>query len=166
MGKPDPGWTLDDLPIPDDVKPDASWCPQLLEMAAHIGPHAALVITERYGGHDLYVAKSTDHYGFNDLIGKAKADTMRWVYGNTTLTVPTAKDVLARARRAPIIALVRKGDITVAEAARRCRTTRRYMSTLIRKDVEGFSAAPIALPIIRDPRQIEMFDLQEGDPAR
>lgn len=166
MGKPDLGWTLDDLPIPEDVRPDASWSPQLLEMAAHIGAYSALMIVERYGGYDLYIAKSTDHYGFSDLIGKAKAETMRWVYGNTCLTVPTAKDVLARARRAPIIALVRKGDITIAEAARRCRTTRRYMSALVRKDEEGFSSDPIALPSIRDPRQIEMFDLQDDAPAR
>lgn len=158
------GWTLNDLPIPADVKPDDKWPMQLVEMADHIGAYATLLIAERFGGRDLYIAKTTDHYRIDDLIGKDKGDVIRWVYGATRVTIPTAKELLTRVRREPVIAMARKNFISVTEAARRCKTTRSYMSYLMNRTDEGKGIDPPPPPRPpRDLRQIEMFDT---DPDR
>lgn len=161
-----PGWTLDDLPIPDDVQPGPGWSAQMLEMADHIGAYATLLIVEKWGGQDLYIAKSGDAYGLDDLIGKEKADKVRWAYTNNRIAIPTAKDLLNRIRRAPIIAMARNGTITVSDAARRCRTSRTYMSSLVNQTDEGIGAEPPALPARKvDPRQIDMFDTRSPAPV-
>lgn len=155
-------WTLNDLPIPEDVVPGPGWTGQMLEMADHIGPYATLLLVERFAGQNIYIPKDPARGRLAEVIGQEKAAIMSRVYACNRLEIPRARAALDRARRAPIVALARKGDMTVAEAAVRARTTRTFMSYLVNRTTEGCDGAEWTPPRRAvDPRQIEMFT--DGD---
>ena len=153
-----PNWTLNDLPIPEDVRPGPGWTGQMLEMADHIGPYATLLLVERFAGQNIYVPKDPARGRLTEVIGRDKAAVISRVYACNRLEIPRARKALGRAGRGPIGAIARKGDMTVAEAAVRAGTTRTFMSYLVNRTDEGEDGlqwTPPRRPA--DPRQIEMF---------
>lgn len=134
----------DDLPIPRDIQPDDSWTDRMLEMAEHIGPYRTLLLVDRFGGMRIYFP--ADHTrgkvymgkgSIRDVVGDEAAEILSRVYRREFFLVPTGKTALARARRRDIIASVRAGDTTGAEAARILETSRPYLSYLVNQTDEG-----------------------------
>jgi hypothetical protein len=132
----------EELPIPSGVQPGPGWTAQMLEMAAHIGPFLTLKIVERYGGQHLYIAMDPDRNVLRGLIGGEAAATMSRIYGREELQIPVARHALSRARRHPILAAARAGEISASEAGRRLRTSRTYIAYLLNDTDEGTDAAP------------------------
>lgn len=151
------------LTIPDDVRPGPGWTEQMLEMAAHIGPRAVLAIVEAYGGQKIYISADPARCPFRDVLSAEHSAVISRVYNGAEYSVPTARSALARARRAPIVAAVRSGAMTAAEAARTLGIGRTYLAHLVNQSDEAADTAPM-IPIRRpvDPRQIEMFP-PDGD---
>jgi hypothetical protein len=149
-----------ELTIPRDVAPGPGWSAQMREMAEHIGAYETLLICDRYGGQEIYIPADASRNPFLPLIGAAKARTLSWVYRRDTLAIPTAGYALRYARRAGLMAALRAGRVTVADAARILSLRRDYVSKLLNQTGEGSDAppAPIGLPRA-DPRQITIFDL-------
>ncbi|WP_152664038.1 hypothetical protein [Sphingomonas sp. SRS2] len=148
---------LADIPIPRDVQPGPGWSAQMREMADHIGAYDTLIISERYGGQDVYIPIDAAKNPFHPLIGAAKSRAISFVYGRLTLAIPTARYALNVARRASIIAAVRSDMLTVAHAARIMGVRRDYASKLVNRTQEGLGAEPPAIGRKVDPRQIDMF---------
>ena len=152
-----------ELPIPEDASPGPGWTEQMLEMAAHIGPYRTLQLVECFGGSRIYVpqdpTRAKSYASVVDCIGAAAADKLSKIYGREYLEVPTARYAVARAKRAPLLAEVRAGRVTVSDAARRLKSSRPYVSYLINDTDEGKRrAGSIPLPPPeRDPAQIELF---------
>ncbi|WP_370176256.1 hypothetical protein [Sphingobium abikonense] len=147
------------LPIPPDAKPHASWPPLMLDMAAHIGAYAALQIVDALAGQYVYVPVDPSRSPFAEIVGAEKAAVMAHVYGRERLPIPSGRNALMRARRAGVIALVRAHKMTVSEAAARLRMPVRHLSTLINKTDEGTDAEPaLLLERPRDTRQLDMFE--------
>lgn len=130
----------------------------MLEMASHIGAYATLLICERFGGRDIYIPADAAKCPFLALIGEEKANCISWVYRRETITVPTARYALSRARRGGVLAAARARKITVAQAARMLGLRRDYVSKLLNKGDEGIGVIRhIAHVREADPRQIDMF---------
>jgi hypothetical protein len=148
------------MPIPREVAPGPGWSAQMREMAEHIGAYETLLICDRYGGQEVYIPADATKNPFLPLVGAAKAKALSWAYRRDTLAIPTAGYALRRARRAGIIAAVRAGQVTVAEAAKILGLRRDYASKLINQTEEGreVAPAPIGLPRV-DPRQTSIFDV-------
>ncbi|WP_156447474.1 hypothetical protein [Blastomonas sp. CCH1-A6] len=157
-----PGMKLEDLPIPHDVAVTRRWPDQLVEMADHIGAYDALRVVERFGGQKIYVAVDPERNCLREVLNARLTRIMSHVYGRQEIDVPVARAALTEARRAPIIASVRNGDMTVAEAARILGTARTYVSQLVNRSKEAADAEPLRRPSLRDPRQIEMFEPWDG----
>jgi hypothetical protein len=152
--------SLSDFPIPADVVPGAGWCELMREMADHIGPVTTLMIVEHFKGQNIYVPADAAKSPFLPLIGAEKARVLAWVYRRETLAIPTAAYALARARRGPVMASVRRGDMTVSDAARILGVRRDYASRLLSKTDEGRNIAPSPATNARhDPRQGDLFAL-------
>lgn len=148
----------DDLPIPEDTRPHASWPPIMLDMAAHIGPYDTLRIVDAFAGQYIYVPIDPSKSPFLGILGSEKAAMFAHVYGAERLPIPAGRNALARARRAGVIALVRAKRMTLKDAAALLRMPVRHMSTLINKTDEGTDAEPaVLLERPRDPRQLDMF---------
>ena len=149
----------EELPIPEDARPHASWPPLMLEMAAHIGAYATLCLVDAFAGQYIYVPLDAARSPFREIVGAEKAEILSHVYGRERLPIPAGRNPLMRARRAGVIALVRSNKMTVSEAAARLRMPVRHLSTLINKTDEGTDAEPLLLlDRPRDARQIEMFE--------
>jgi hypothetical protein len=157
-----PGMTLADLPIPRDVAVTRCWPDQLVEMADHIGPYHSLRVIERFGGRKIYVAADVERNCLREILDAKLTKIMSHVYGRQEIDLPVARAALTEARRAPVIASVRNGDMTVAEAARILGTARTYVSQLVNRSREAEDAVPLRRPTLRDPRQIEMFEPWDG----
>jgi hypothetical protein len=159
--------TIDELPIPENVTPGPGWTSQMVEMADHIGPYATLLFVERYGGQQLFFTQSFVDGDLARLIGQEAAQTLREVYRGERVLMPTAKQAVAYAKRQPILAAVRAGDLTGQEATRILKTSRTYVSHLLNNTSEGTGVTPP--PEFRsrrrriDPRQIDMFDAGENE---
>lgn len=150
---------LENTPIPTDAKPYPTWPASMLEMAAHIGPYATLLLVDAFAGQDVYVPLDPKRSPFTDIIGAEKAEIIAHVYGREKLPIPTGRNPLLRARRQGIIAAARAGKISKKEAAAILRTPRAYFSRLFNQTDEGTDAMPVAeLMRPRDTRQLEMFD--------
>jgi len=157
MARPLP--SLEDFPIPRDVAPGKGWSPQMLEMADHIGAYETLLVCDGLGGRDLYVPADAAKSPFLPLIGAAKAKRLSWAFRRETITISRADYALRRARRAGIIASVRSGDLTVADAARIMGVRRDYASRLVNHTDEGVGTCPAFDRRKRhDPRQLDMFE--------
>jgi hypothetical protein len=154
----------DELPIPSNVQPDSSWTRRMLEMAVHIGPYATLLLVERFGGMRIYIPADwsrgkvyEDKGSIRDVVGDKTAKILSDIYTREYFHFPTARLALATARRAPVIASVRSGDITGAKAARLLGTSRPYLSHLVNKTEEGTDVEAAAWTGPRDPSQLDMF---------
>lgn len=155
-----------DLPLPADAQPDSSWTANMVEMADHIGASAVLRLVDRFGGMRIYIpadwARGKVYEGkgsIREVIGDKAARILSDVYRREFILVPTAKAALRRARRAAVIAAVKAGDISGAEAARILETSRPYMSFLVNQSDEGDPAtAPAGR---RVSNQLDMFG--DGD---
>lgn len=151
---------LHELPIPDDVKPDKRWSPLMLEMAAHIGPAATLRFCDALGGREIRVSPHVDRRQFEGVLSDEEAARFTHAFSRERLNVPVASRAILAARRAPVLAAVRAGKLTIGEAAAICHTPRNYISQLVNRTTEGTDAAPIvALPSVRDPRQMDLLTL-------
>ena len=148
---------LSDLPIPDDVKPGRGWTPFMLEMAAHISPKHVLTLVDHFGGLDVYVPLAPEKSPFLDVLPREAVATLARVYGREKLQISTAREALARARRAPVIAAVRAGKLNKNDAARLIGSSRRYVAHLANQTNEA-DDAPVFVPSRPvDTRQLEMF---------
>lgn len=149
---------LADLPIPDDVRPDRSWSELMLHMAAHIGPRATLALCDRHGGRVLAVSPNTVER-LADVLTPVERTNFAHAFAGERLSIPVASRPILHAKRAGIVAAVRAGRLTGADAAVICRTPRRHISKLVNQTQEGSDAAPIVpLPQrAHDPRQLDMF---------
>jgi hypothetical protein len=138
--------SADELPIPQDVQPGDGWTERMLEMADHIGAYRTLLLVDRFGGMRIYVpadwTKGKDYEGkgsIREVVGDEAARILSDIYRREYIVVPTAKTALARARRGGIIALVREGGITGADAAKLLKTSRTYLSYLVNQTDEGMA---------------------------
>jgi len=153
-----PGMKLEDLPIPRDVRVTRSWPIQLVELADHIGAYHALLVVERFGGQKIYISADPERNCLREVLDDRLTRIMSHVYGCQDVEMPVARAALLEARRAPIIASVRNGDMTVAEASRILHSARSYISRLVNRSQEAIDAEPLRRSRVRDPRQIEMFE--------
>lgn len=150
---------LDDFPIPADVRADPSWPPILLDMAAHVGAYAALLIVDAYAGQEIVVPLNPARSPFTDIVGAETAATLSRVYGRERLRIPSGRRHLDKVRRAGIVAAVRNNSMTVANAAALLRMAVRHLSYIVNSTPEATDAQPVALlERSRDARQLEMFD--------
>ncbi len=156
-----PDMKLADLPIPETVTVTDKWPEQMQEMAAHIGPYHTLRIIERFGGQQVYIASDPEKNLFRVILDASLTRTMSQIYGRSEMELPTGKGALNEAKRAPVLASVRNGDMTVREAARILASARSYISRLVNQSEEGQSAQPLRRPGKHDPRQIDMFETAE-----
>ena len=148
----------EDIPIPEDAQPHESWPPAMLEMAAHVGAYATLLIVDAFAGQDVYIPINPDKSPFTEIVGGEKAAIISHVYGAERLPIPTGRNALHRARRQGVIAACRTNRMTVTEGAAIVRMNRRHFSTLVNQSDEGLDCQAIALPARpRDPRQLDMF---------
>ena len=152
-----PGMRLADLPIPEDAEVTARWPSQMVEMADYIGAYATLRIIEAHGGQQVYISSDPDRSPFRDVLGPRLAKKMAEIYGGTQTDLPVGRHALTEARRAPVLASVRNGDMTTREAAKILGTSRIYLSQIVNSTPEAADAAPLRRTGIRDPRQIELF---------
>lgn len=113
------------------------WTDQLIEMAEHIGADPTLKLIELFGGQSVYIARRPSRPSIEEAIGRAAAEKLRRIYTCEKITLPAARYLLARRRRAVIVAKARAGMISVAEAARMIGTSRTYMSHLVHHTSEG-----------------------------
>ena len=146
-----------ELPIPCDVQPGRGWSAVMLDMAAHIGPYDVLRLCESYGGQQVYFPVDMANAPFGDILGEEKAARLCRAYQRERVTLPTARYAIAVARRGGVIAAVRAGAMTVAQAAAVLRLRRDTVSSLV-KSGEGQDCAPSFRPIGQhDTRQLDMF---------
>lgn len=157
---------LHDLPIPDNVKPDKRWSPLMLEMAAHIGPAATLRFCDALGGREIRVSPRHDRRQFEGVLSDEEAARFTHAFSRERLNVPVATNAILAARRAGVLAAVRANKLTIGEAAVICRTPRNYISQLVNRSDEGTDATPVvALPPVRDPRQMDLLTLLDDSPT-
>ncbi|WJY18705.1 hypothetical protein QQS45_00170 [Alteriqipengyuania flavescens] len=151
-----PELTLADLPIPRTAKVTRKWPAQMVEMADHIGAFHTLHLIAAFGGQQMRIPLDPDRSPFRDVLDPQRVDLMARIYGGNELELPVGRAALDEARRAPVLASVRAGDMTVREAARILGTARTYVSQLVNRTAEAEGAAP--LPSRRvDKRQLDMF---------
>ncbi len=146
------------LPIPEDVVPGPGWTEQMVEWANLIGPYQTLRLVEAFGGQEIYVSADPARSKFKDVIGIDAAAKIAREYRSCRLLIPTAQLALRRARRAGVIALARRGDLSIARAARMIGTSRPYMSQLVNNTEEGLDAKPFVAKPSVDSRQMDMFE--------
>jgi hypothetical protein len=138
---------LSDFPIPAEPRINHTWSPSLVEMANHVGPHAALTISDRFGGRLAYFAMDCQRSPFTRLVGEEKARILCAVYGREYVTIPTALAPLSQARRGALFAMVRAGHLSIRRAASIMRVRRHYFSRLLKDTDEGIGIEPGELPL-------------------
>lgn len=155
-----------DLPIPTDVQPGKGWSTIMLEMAAHVGAYDVLRLCENYGGQQVYFPVDPANAPFADVLGRGKAEALCTIFRRERITIPTARHAIAVAKRGCVIAAVRAGAMTIAEAVAKLGLRRDTIASLVRGSSEG-QLCNVAMPVsrIRDPRQLEMFGDQTEDAA-
>lgn len=121
----------------------------MLEMVDHIGAYATLLMIAAFGGRRIYIpadyTKGKRYEGIGtiaDVIGEEAATKLSFVYRREFVLIPTGRGVLAQARPGPIIAAVRAGLMSGADAARILRTSRPYVSHLVHDTDEGLGIEP------------------------
>ncbi len=147
---------IEDLPLPDDVRVGPGWTDQMREMADHIGARPTLLIIAARGGEQVYVSQDPGRSPFRDIITGQAAATIAHVYGGNRLLVPIGRAALARARRAGVLAAVRAGGLTGADAARILGTSRTYLAHLVNQTDEGRDGAAITAADAL-PDQLDLF---------
>lgn len=156
----DPPVQASELPIPPEVQPTRLWTGQMLEMAAHIGAYATLLLVDRLGGQTIRVPMDAAINPMAAIIGDEAAAIMSRVYGRNFMTIPAGRAALDEARRAPVLAAIRAGGLTINAAVPILRTTRTRISHLINHSDEGRAErawTPPPRKVRADARQIIMF---------
>lgn len=148
---------LDDLPIPPNVKIGPGWTGQMREMADHIGAFATLRICAAFGGQQLYIARDPAASPFKDVVSADAVHTVASVYNGNRLLIPVARTAITRARRAAVIAMVRAGDLSGADAARIIGTSRSYLAHLVNATDEGLDIGGEPRADVPSP-QLDLFD--------
>lgn len=144
---------LSDFPIPQEARSGGpGWGAQMIEMADHIGARATLLICENFGGRNVYIPLDPALNPFIEIIGEKKAAIISQVYPRERLAIAAAKIALNMARRAGVIAAVRAGQLSLADAAIIMGTDHTYASHLLNHTDEGVGVAPAELPIPRNIR--------------
>lgn len=138
--------TLEDLPIPRDVRVHDCWPSTLVEMADHIGAYDALCVVEAFPGREVYIPMDAKLSPFRGLISDENVKVMSHVYGRERLPIPTGSDTLLHAKRQGVIAAIRAGRLSVVRGASILRMARRHISRLVNKTDEGVGYAPIDIP--------------------
>lgn len=133
---------IENLPIPEDIEPDDSWPASLIEMAKHIGPYAALLIADKFGGLDVYVPGDPERSPAYAVIGADKTEILCKIYGRESLAVPVASEALRQARRRNVLRALQDRTISLTEAAYILRTSRRYLLKLLDDFGPVLAAAP------------------------
>lgn len=156
----------DELPIPEDAGVGKGWTGQMIEMADHIGAYATLQVVAAFGGEYFYVPVDPAQNRLAEVIGPDKAAIVSHVYARERLRIPVGRAALAHARRQPVLAAVRAGALTIADAARMLGSTQPFVSHLVNQTGEG-TGTPVPPRLRRhrraaDPRQL---DLLGDDPA-
>lgn len=142
---------LADLPVPENVQSDASiWGEQMLEMADHIGPFFTLVLCDRFGGQQVNIPARAELNPFREVLGDELSRRFTHVYQRCRLSIPRAKQPIEIAKRAGVIAAVREGLVSGADAAAVIGTSRTYMAHLVNHTSEGVGVAPTSLPLSRE----------------
>lgn len=160
----------EELPIPEDAGTGEGWTNRMLEMADHIGAYRTLQLCDVFGGMRIYIPKDPEKgktYGRRgsivDVVGIGTAAKLSAIYGSEYFHFPTAKLAINRAKRAPILAAVRAGELECAAAARMLRTKRSYVSHLVNQTDEGAGGPEVSRRASqRDARQIDLFGDDEG----
>jgi hypothetical protein len=155
----------EELPIPENARTGEGWTNRMLEMADHIGAFRTLQLCDAFGGMRIYVPKDPERgksYGRRgsivDVIGIGAAAKLSAIYGSEYFHFPTAKLAINRAKREPVLAAVRAGELECAAAARMLRTKRSYISHLVNQTEEGADGPEVARGASqRDDRQMDMF---------
>lgn len=151
---------LADLPMPMTIDMEAGgWGEQMREMADHIGPRATLLIVEEFGGRDVYIPAELELNPFLDIIGEARSRIVSKVYRIQRLAIPVGKTALLHARRAGVLAAVRVGLLSVADAAIIIGTSRTFVSHLVNHTNEGVGCDPIELI---EPRIVRLLEAAAG----
>jgi hypothetical protein len=152
------------LPIPEDVRPGPGWTERMLEMAEHIGAYRTLLLAQAFGGERIYIPADfragkvyPGRGSIREVVGDEAARILSDVYGREYFWFPTAKTALARARRAPVIASVRAGDISAADAARMVGISRTYIAHLLNETREGLADDELPARARRCPGQMDLF---------
>lgn len=163
--KLDPPIRLHDLPIPPESKPTRRWSPQMIEMADHIGPYRTLLILDRLGGQRVFVPRDPANNRMAEVIDREGVAIMSRIYGGTEILLPTAREVLAEARRAPVIAAIRRGEITKNEAIPILGIALKRLVGILNRSCEGtadhYSVGPVLRP--RDENQLDLFRQPDSD---
>ena len=124
------------------------WSPQMIEMADHIGAFRTLLLSQAMGGRQLYIPANSERNRLAHVVGEEAARILSHVYRCERIVIPTARTALRIARRAGVLARVRKAELSISEAARRLGSSRSYVSYLINHTDEGIpvdAAASLAL---------------------
>lgn len=119
------------------VRVGKGWTAQMIEMADHIGAYRTLLISEYFGGQQVYIPADPSRSPFLSLVGQSAAETISEVYRRERLIIPTAHAALRSARRAVVLGRVRTKELSKAEAARLLGSARTYVSYLINHTDEG-----------------------------
>jgi hypothetical protein len=161
--KLDPPASIMDLPIPEDVRPTRLWTGQMLELAAHVGPYAALLLIDRLGGQSIRVPMDPERNRMREIIGAEKTIIMSRVYGGNSVTIPVGRPAVEEAKRGPVLAAIREQRLTINEAVPILRTSRTRISHLINNTDEGLrDRAWLPTPEVRrDRRQLDLFPAGE-----
>lgn len=122
---------------PQHVRIGKGWTEQMIEMADHIGAYRTLLISEHFGGQQVYITADPSRSPFLSLVGQSAAETISEVYRRERLIIPTAHAALRSARRAVVLRRVRTKELSKAEAARLLGSARTYVSYLINHTEEG-----------------------------
>lgn len=138
--------SVEDLPIPPDVKIDRTWPPILIDIADRIGAYEALVICDAFAGRELYVPADPRKSPFRGLISQKSVEIMAHCYRRERIAIPAGSDTILSAKRQGVIAAIRAGTLTVVGGARILRSARRHISRLVNQTSEGVGYAPTKLP--------------------
>lgn len=164
QGEASGGWLenqlkLEDFPIPDHVEVDGDWSQQMREIAHSIGAHATLRLCGELGGQTIYVPQGFSHGDKSGLVARLRSilglhglSRLCQTLGGCHVTVPRAHTIIARAKRAVVIAHARAGTLTIATTAAIIGVTRNYAGHLVNHTQEGIGISPSPLPLPRDQR--------------
>jgi hypothetical protein len=150
---------LSDLPIPQDVAVDETWCWTLHEMADHMGAFAVLQLVDQIGGLQLYIPKSADGWFVSDIIGRAAADILAHIYIGEKLDLPVGRTELFGARAGPLIAAIRADQMTYTEAAFALHTSRKHIWHLVKRTPRAWGVKPRLRQSADDLAQLSLFPL-------
>ena len=137
----------------------------MVEMAAHIGARATLILSDHFGGLRLYIPLKADGWHVEKVIGSEAAAILCEIFGRESFDLALGKTELFNARAAPILAAIRAGTMDYTQAAYLLHTRRQTVWKLVNRSNRGLSAVPHVARANRDPRQLVLFDPDQASEA-